>query len=349
MQLPVTGHPLHTRSLTLVVSQREDGRLRARGDVVDLRKCGFVPMTSGIQPAGTIHQMWIELVVDPATRRIDSVATGQPFVAVEPAPATGGECCRDPAPRLEALAGEVLDGGFNKRLSKVFGGPLGCSHLLSLFQLMATAMPRALDREAAVLESTPARRRPDERLFWRSLFLDGFEAADGALELAVQFHDFHGHPDEGVENPLDRFVRQDELRIFARVETPSLAMTDLRAFERIRERDTLMTADWEDRAAAIAELVGKPIIPGLAGRIFETLPATPENAVLRDALLQLAPGQIQVMAAMTDRWFSRASDAEVSDSASRDRGPQVASIGGMADSCYMWRAGGALAKARWSS
>ena len=67
MQLAIAGHPLHTRSLTLVISQREDGGWAARGDVIDLRKVGFVPMMAELQPAGIIHQMSIELGVDRTT------------------------------------------------------------------------------------------------------------------------------------------------------------------------------------------------------------------------------------------------------------------------------------------
>lgn len=346
MQLSVPGHPLHTRALTLVVSQREDGRLRARGDVTDLRKCGFVPLLSGLQPAGIIHQMWIDLVVDPGTRRIDALETGQPFVAVEPSAWSEGECCRDPAPRLQALVGETLDPGFAKRLSAVFGGPRGCSHLLSLFQLMATALPRALAAEAALRGEGAELRGTGERIFWRSLFLDGAEGSDGSIELALQLHDFHGRPDAGASSPLDRFGRHDELRVSARVERPSLRLSTLHAGERVRERSTLANDAWTVRDAEVAALVGQPIIPGLARRVFDAV--EPASALLRDALLQLAPGYIQVMAAITDRWFVQASEADVRDPAARDRGPQVAALGGMADSCYMWRADGPLARSRWN-
>ena len=68
MQILVAGHPLHTRSLTITVSVADDGRWRARGDVIDLRKCSFVPLVSDIQPAGIVHLMSIDAVLDPASR-----------------------------------------------------------------------------------------------------------------------------------------------------------------------------------------------------------------------------------------------------------------------------------------
>lgn len=347
MQLPVTGHPLHTRSLTTVLSLREDGRLQARGDVNDLRKCGFVPMVGGIQPAGIIHQMSIDCAVDPAHRRLDRLVVDQPFVAVEPSAKTDGECCRDPAHHLQALVGERFDESFSRKLSSVFGGPRGCSHLLTLFQLMASALPRALDREAALLAGSTAARAPGERIFWRSAFVDGYEADDGGIEIAVQLHDFHGRPVQGDDvRPLERFALHDEARVFARVESTSLVVSELRAFERIREGRSLATACWRDRSGDVAPLVGGPVIPGLARRIFAAVADAPETALLRDALLQLAPGHIQIMAALTDRWFARMRETDATESLAADPGPPVGSLGGMADSCWMWRRGGALGRLR---
>ncbi len=345
MQLPITGHPLHTRSLTTVATMRADGRLQVRGDVNDLRKCGFIPMTSALQPAGIIHQMSIDLVVDPATRRIDALTTDQPFVAVEPSPVTGGECCRDTGPKLEVLTGEVLDAGFAKKLSAAFGGPRGCSHMLTLFQLMASVVPRALDREEALVRDLGRARKADEKLFWCSTFLDGYEAEAGDIELAVQMHEFHGRPVEEVESPLDRFQRHDEVRVFAHVELPSMQIRELKAFERVREAETLASAEWRDRGELVAGIAGAPIVPGLAGRVFQALAEVDDAPGLRDALLQLAPGQIQVMAAITDRWFARARDQGTAKMTGDD-GPLVGTVGGMADSCWMWRADGPLGRAR---
>ena len=48
-------------------------------------------------------------------------------------------------------------------------------------------------------------------------------------------------------------------------------------------------------------MVGPPIIPGLARRIFGTLGDTAEDRLLTDAMLQLAPGYIQVLATLMER------------------------------------------------
>lgn len=348
MQIPLEGHPLHTRSLSVTVTRRDDGRWRARGDVIDLRKCSFVPMMNDVQPAGIIHQMMIDTVVDPSSRRLDEIEVDQPHVAVEASARTGGECCRDPSPRLQALVGETLDAGFPKRLSAVFGGALGCSHLLTLFQLMASALPRALDHEEALQAEFGVAREAGERLFRRSVFLDGHEAADGTIGLGVQLSDFHKRPAAAVEAPLDWLARHDETRIHVEVDMPDQTMRRVAAAERTRTRETLDAA-WTDRGDRLRELETTRIIPGLAGRLFRSLGADPADRTLLDTALQLAPGHIQVMAAVTERWLVQLPQSGADGSSSARDGapvPPVAAIGGMADSCYMWRSGGPMLTTR---
>lgn len=345
MQLPVRGHPLHTRSLTLVVESLKDGRWHARGDVVDLRKVGFVPMLSDIQPAGIIHQMSIDLEVDPATTRVDSVEVDQRAVAIEPSEGTAGECCRDPAERLQALTGERLDGAFARRLSGVFGGPLGCSHLLTLFQLMASGLQRAFVLESEMGEGASAREAGD-RLFRRAAFVEGFEAEDQSIEMAVQLADFHSQPLEPDAAPTRRLAGQWDTRLFARATGAQRILSDLLLADRTRTCDTLATATWRDQSARLAVLDGSPMIPGLARRLFDIFDAA-EDRLLLDACLQLAPGFIQVMAAVMDRWLSGAvQDASEAAPVPGSAMAEAGNIGGMPDSCYMWRVGGPMVSMR---
>ncbi len=340
MQLPSRGHPLHTRSLTLVVTCREDGRWHARGDVIDLRKTGFVPLAADIQPAGIIHQMSIDLVVDPAASRIDEVAVEQPVVAIEPGPLWGGESCRDPAPRLLALRGEHLDSELSRSLSDAFGGPRGCSHLLTLFQLMAGGLQRALALEAAGGGPT---RQAQERLFRRAVFVDGFQDDDDAILLAVQLADFHTRPaSDSRALSIDRLAGQSDVRFFARVDPESRTLAGLRLAQRQRDADTLGSARWQDRSARVASLEGASVAGGLARRLFGIFPASEERLLL-DTTLQLAPGYIQVMAAVLDRWFE--GRPRGSGPPQPGAGPPGA-VGGLPDSCYMWRSEGQMVKIR---
>ncbi len=340
MQLPMQGHPVHTRSLTLSVSVLDDSRWRARGDIIDLRKCSFVPMMSDLQPAGIVHQMTIDAVVDPRSRKLESIETAQPFVAIEASRASRGECCRDPAWRLQELVGERLDADFGGRLSEAFGGPRGCSHLLTLFRLMATALPKALDLDGALTAELGVTRTEGERVFRRACFVDGCAIDDSSVGVGIQLADFLDKPSAAVENPLDRLAFQSEARAYAEVDRQSLALRGLRAAVRERTGKTLASASWEDADADVRELVGAPMMGGLAARLFGLLGHVPEHRLLLDCLLQLAPGYIQIMAALMERWFTEREATE------RSEPPSIASVGGTPDSCYMWRRGGPMASLR---
>ncbi|GEM_PF-3196644 len=141
----IGGLPLHTRSLTVSLKRSAEDRWLARGDVIDLRKNGFVPTSYDIQPAGVIHSMNLELELDPATLRIEAIRVDQPFVAVEPSEVTGGECCRDPAPRLLDLASECLDDDFAAKDTLLMLAP-------GFIQVRAAVMDSRLEEHAAARE-----------------------------------------------------------------------------------------------------------------------------------------------------------------------------------------------------
>lgn len=340
--LEVRGQPLHTRSLTIVLSRAEDGGTFARCDVIDLRKTGFVPMPDGIQTAGIVHHMLIEARVG-ADRRLEALVTEQPFVAVEPSELSRGECCRDPAPRLQALVGRRFDADFTPALSQTFGGALGCSHLLTLFHLLASALPPALDAEAQLLSRAGLDRSRGERFFHRSVFVDGHEPQAGRLQLAVQLSDFHSAPLAAARERLDYLAAQHEVRVLADLDMAKVSIAGLSARERSRTRDTLASAQWRDVSPRVAEFVGRPVMPGLGNALRGRLAAEAEAQRLLDALLQLAPGFVQCMPALTDRIMVQLGQLPTGGS-ERGRGslPGFLALGGATDSCYMWRAGGPL-------
>ena len=227
MELPVEGHPLHTRSITSFVSQLPGGRVGARGRLIDLRKCSFTPMLGDdMQTAGIIHLMGVDLGIDAASRRLQKLDVSQESVAVEPSERSRGESCRDPAGLLQALVGERLDAAFPRRLGELYGGPRGCSHVLTLLQSMASALPRALDLEVA----RAAPRQPGETLYRRSVLVDGSAAPDGDLLLAVQHHDFHNTPLREVRQPLEVLAEHREVRAFAKLSMSSMELVRVGAW-----------------------------------------------------------------------------------------------------------------------
>ncbi len=353
----IKGRPLHTRSLTVIVSRESDSCWHARGDVIDLRKHSFVPLVDDIQPAGVIHMMSIDFDFDPDSLRIDGIQIEQPFVAIESSEATGGDCCRDPAPRLLELNGETLGPAFIKRLSGQFGGPLGCSHLLTLFQLMSSTIPRAVGLEQSRTRRE-GRKQPDgTRFFRRSLFVDGHEGDGRTIEVALQLTDTHTRPIDPRERSITRLEISHEVKAAVGIDRKRFKIQSINVRERKRSFETLSAARWESLDEDVENLNGKPLIPGMAHRVFELLSDDPSQQPVRDTLLQLAPGFIQIAAALMDEHFERQGaatpserPAEGTSDASTRRGdepankPAVAAIGGNLNSCYMWREDGYVAK-----
>jgi len=333
--------PLHTRALSIAVSRDSDSLWYARGDIIDLRKNGFVPSSYDIQPAGIIHSMNIELRFDPESLRIEQIAVDQPFIAIDPSEATEGECCRDPAPRLLDFKGDSLDADFTKRLGAHFGGALGCSHLLTLFQLMASTIPRAVDIENERSEREGNESRLGEKFFRRSVFVDGHLRDDNRIDVAVQLADTHSRPLPPNDPFTKRLESSHEWKVLATIERKRFHIESISAAERKRTFETLTSAEWISHDDIIAPLAMAPIIPGLAGRVFRIFATGGPLQPLRDTFLQLAPGFIQIVAALMDDYFKERARA-----ASRAEAPkaEVASLGGNTDSCYMWRQGSAINK-----
>jgi hypothetical protein len=343
--LAPSGLPLHTRTLQLDVFQEDSASLRAEGVIHDLRKCGFVPTGGELQTAGFIHHMSWRAWLDDPGGRIARLEIAQPVVAMERSAATGGECCRDPAPRLQELVGSAFDASFSKRLAGVFGGPLGCSHLLTLGQALGAFVPRVL--------ADPARRAgeraPGERVAKQTLVVDGFEREDGDLELALQAAEYRFAPHAHARELLDRLGSAREVRLLGRVAARDMRLLSLRGEARERTAGALASTSWRALDETLAPLAGDSALRGLAARVRALLAALPESderALLAEALLNFAPGLIQCMPALSHRFgalFARAAASAAAPDPAAASSPLLTS-GGMADSCFMWRAGGGAAR-----
>ncbi len=341
--LPLRGQPLHTRTLIVDLSRRDPHEVQVEAQILDLRKCAFVPGAGDLQTAGFIHLMKIRATLGVEDREIRSLSTAQPHVAYEPDPeATAGECCRDPAPRLQELVGSRLDAVFPKRLSALFGGPLGCSHLLTLAQLMGRSLPPMLARELGA--GWLAARRDGERIAKRTLVIDG--TADGAdrMEVGIQQSEFHMRPRERVTAPFERLARWHEVHLHARVDLGPMTFTKLDASERVRSHASLGEEAWTRCSDEVLPFVGGPALRGLSRALFDRLGARSEKAALLDALLNLAPALIQCLAALSGRWI--AGSARERQGPATVAAPSQGVMGGFPDSCYMWRRGGAMQRRR---
>ena len=333
MKLDVGGEPIHTRSLGVALLWRADGRLDLRGQLLDLRKRGCVPVVGELQGSGLIHHMRVRGVIDPAARRLDEIGSEQPTVGFEPAPRTRGESCRDPAPRVAALAGATLDEGFARRVGAGIGGPRGCTHVLSIVQLAGGTVPWALDVE---LERAGA-LRPREagsRLFQRSLVVDGFEIGRLRMVVAIQQSDLHLAEPPPVGPPFECLAAERSVQLRAEIDCARMELVALHAAQRVRA-GVDQPGEWQSRDAAVAGLPGLALRPGVATELLRRLSGDPSQRPLLDALLQMTPAVHQCLAALTGAWQAAARQAK------RDPASGVGARS-FPDSCYMWRRGGAL-------
>jgi hypothetical protein len=331
MPLSATGHPLHTRSLSVTLTHAEPPTVLFAAYVLDLRKRGFAPVGGDLQGTGIIHHMRLDGAIDRAAGTFSRITAQMPSVAFEASAATGGESCRDLIGRVDHLAGLSLDDGYARAVGGEIGGPRGCSHILTLVHLLGPTAGWALAEDERLQPGAP--RRVGERIFRRDVTVDGYETAPGELALTLQLNDLHFAAAPSLAQPMQRFAAQREITAVADVEMKELLLRRLTADERWRDLATVTAAAWRSRDDAVAPLAGRSLRSGISAAILQHFAAGGDDAPLRDALLQLAPTIVQCFAAL-DIW------ALVPETAA------AAATGGLPDSCYMWRREGGLGKMR---
>jgi hypothetical protein len=330
MHLAVNGHPLHSRALSVTITQGEGGHFDVASYLLDLRKRGVVPVAGDLQPAGVIHHMQLSAVVDPQTKALSRISAAQPAVAFEASATTEGESCRDLIGRVVALDGVEVGAGYPRRLSAEIGGPRGCSHIFTLAHLLGSTIDTALDR---MNKSTDTVYRVGERRFRRDVVIDGHETEAGPLELALQLTDLYYAPAAERVRPMDRFGEQLEIRALATIDVGQFILTSIAAAQRTRTLADLEHAEWQDRADVVSDLPGLSLFAGVSRELVGRFAEGPSDRPLLDALLMLSPALIQCAGALNEGW-----PAEAKRSRSR------IGTSGLTDSCYMWRREGALGR-----
>jgi hypothetical protein len=334
MRLDLGGHPIHTRALSVTVAMRPDGKLGVTADIVDLRKRGFVPVGTELQGAGIIHQLSVEAAVDRTAGTIEEVVARQPVIAFEASAATSGESCRDVAGGLAALVGMPIDARSSDRLRAAIGGATGCSHLLAAAQLLCTTLSWAKETGALDLDARRWAASTYARLFRRDLVFDGNELADGRMAIGVQLSEVCLAPANADAAPIERFVAHYEMRLRLELDGWPATIAEVGGAERRRAREGFAESTWEDLGGLLAPLRATVLGKGATRELIRVLGANPP---VLDAMLMLGPALIQCRASFPDKWLNVA--------ATREGHPGLV---GMADSCYMWRRGGALERLRGS-
>jgi hypothetical protein len=334
MQLEARGLPIHTRTLSVTLSAADDDAVAFDAYVLDLRKRGFVPVAGDLQGTGIIHHMLLAGTLDPVARTITHVGARMPTVAFEASVASEGESCRDLAFRVERLAGTAIDGTWARTLGAEIGGPRGCSHVLTLAQLLGPTAAWALDEDERLLGS-PA-RPPGERIFRRDVTVDGHELC-GDLYLTLQMNDLHFAPLPPGGAAADRFAAQLEVRAATRLTMGDMGVVEASVGERRRTARELDGAVWRERPDVAAALAGASLRSGISARLLRHFAGAGDDRPLLDALLMLAPATVQCMASFVDTW------TKVPWMRGEGGGSET---GGHPDSCWMWRRDGALGRKR---
>ena len=330
MRLETDGEPVHVRAQSVLVALRADGSLEARGSLLDLRTRGFLPVGGSMQGMGIIHHMELGWIVDPVGRIVRQWTPAQPTVAFEASAETDGECCRDPIDRLASATDVPLGAELGGQVRERIGGPLGCSHLVTLALFMDAAVRAGLGRRPAPL--APGAQRP---LWRRDVVFDAHEQAGGSLTVAARQGDLDWN-DRGADALApERFARHHELVANVEVDLWPGSLVAIHGAERLRTADAFAEVPWHTRDTLLAPLAGTPLARGAAGEITRRLDGGPEVAPWRDALVMLPPALVQCRAAHPDAWHDKVRAT-----------PRHPGLTALPDSCYMWRRGGALERIR---
>lgn len=124
--------PIHTRNYHCEAFAEDDGRLRVLGRLVDTKEQGL-GLIDG-EPL-EIHNMVIELFVDPATFTIVEVKAGMdthPY-----------DLCTHILGDYQQLIGLSISRGYSRKVKELFGGPNGCTHVGALLQAMGPVAVQA--------------------------------------------------------------------------------------------------------------------------------------------------------------------------------------------------------------
>ena len=205
MHLDLRGHPLHTRSLSVTLTRRADGRLDVRGELVDLRKRGFVPVArraAAVRHRPSHAARRHRRSGEPSPRRHRRTPAERRLRAVRDRRAARAAVI--PWIASARSAGTRLDDAFARRLGDEIGGPRGCSHVLTLAHLLGSTVAWALERDGA-------RRLPrivrGERVFRRDVIVDGAEPPGGGVDLALQLIDLAARA-RAAGRPVDGSLRR---------------------------------------------------------------------------------------------------------------------------------------------
>lgn len=128
---PVARKPLHKRSITLEVFEREDGLWDIEAQLIDTKAYSFSLKRGGEHPAGKpVHNMLLCITLDSTYTIIDAKAQymAAPYIT-----------CDAIASSYKQLIGLNLLRKFRYEVRARFAGSHGCTHMTELINVLPTA------------------------------------------------------------------------------------------------------------------------------------------------------------------------------------------------------------------
>lgn len=153
LSAPAQREPIQTRRIDCACFRRNDGLWDVEGHLVDVAAYDFPNYFRGMVRAGEpIHDMWVRLTLD------ESVTIRAVEVRMDAVPYEG---CPAIQPAFGKLEGLRIGPGWNRKLRELFGGALGCVHIVDLLRPVSTIGFKTVKREAAKRHVVPAERTDD--------------------------------------------------------------------------------------------------------------------------------------------------------------------------------------------
>jgi hypothetical protein len=119
----------HTRQITSVVFERDDGQWEVEATLVDSKPFTVKLPESEIAPNEPIHEMTVGITFDRSLfiRSAEARMVHTPY-----------RVCSGISDRYRQLVGLQIVPGFNNRVKRMFHGVEGCTHLTELLATIAT-------------------------------------------------------------------------------------------------------------------------------------------------------------------------------------------------------------------
>lgn len=131
---------VHSRAIVLHSFRRADGLWDIEGRLTDVRAEPVHTAVLDLQPGEAMHDMHLTLTID-GDMTIVSVRAGMDAAATPD--------CHRITGNYDALVGVRIGAGFRKAIAAATAGVLGCTHMTTLLQAMATAAVQALWHDRA--------------------------------------------------------------------------------------------------------------------------------------------------------------------------------------------------------